>query len=57
MAINDLPDNVDIVVTHKDLTERAKLFAPNAMHISLTNFLDSQTYNNLVTNLIAKKKS
>ncbi|ENL8513064.1 TPA: PTS mannitol transporter subunit IICBA [Providencia rettgeri] len=55
MAINDLPDNVDIVVTHKDLTERAKLFAPNAMHISLTNFLDSQTYNNLVTNLIAKK--
>lgn len=55
MAINDLPENVDIVVTHRDLTERAKSFAPNAMHISLTNFLDSQTYNDLVTNLIAKK--
>ncbi|MBN6367474.1 PTS mannitol transporter subunit IICBA [Providencia rettgeri] len=55
MAINDLPDNVDIVITHKDLTQRAKTFAPNAMHISLTNFLDSQTYNDLVTNLIAKK--
>ncbi|HGN1705630.1 TPA: PTS mannitol transporter subunit IICBA [Providencia rettgeri] len=55
MAINDLPKNVDIVVTHRDLTERAKSFAPNAMHISLTNFLDSQIYNDLVTNLIAKK--
>lgn len=55
MAINDLPADVDIVITHKDLTERAKTFAPNAMHISLANFLDGQTYNDLVTNLIAKK--
>ncbi|MEX9870495.1 PTS mannitol transporter subunit IICBA [Providencia huaxiensis] len=55
MAINDLPGNVDIVITHRDLTQRAQSFAPNAMHISLTNFLDSQTYNDLVTNLIAKK--
>ncbi|WP_272677799.1 PTS mannitol transporter subunit IICBA [Providencia sp. PROV019] len=55
MAINDLPNNVDIVITHRDLTQRAQSFAPNAMHISLTNFLDSQTYNDLVTNLIAKK--
>lgn len=55
MAINDLPENVDIVITHRDLTQRAKSFAPNATHISLTNFLDSQTYNDLVTNLIAKK--
>ncbi|EKT54791.1 MULTISPECIES: PTS mannitol transporter subunit IICBA [Providencia] len=55
MAINDLPENVDIVITHRDLTQRAKSFAPNAIHISLTNFLDSQTYNDLVTNLIAKK--
>ncbi|WP_369310717.1 PTS mannitol transporter subunit IICBA [Providencia rettgeri] len=55
MAINDLPADVDIVITHRDLTERAKTFAPNAMHISLANFLDAQTYNDLVTNLIAKK--
>ncbi|WP_272681035.1 PTS mannitol transporter subunit IICBA [Providencia sp. PROV129] len=55
MAINDLPTSVDIVITHKDLTERAKTFAPNAMHISLANFLDGQIYNDLVTNLIAKK--
>lgn len=55
LAINDLPTDVDIVVTHKDLTTRAQSFAPNALHISLTNFLDSQTYNDLVTRLIAEK--
>ncbi|HFE3206593.1 TPA: PTS mannitol transporter subunit IICBA [Providencia stuartii] len=55
MAINDLPSDVDIVVTHKDLTARAKTFAPNAMHISLSNFLDSQIYNDLVTRLLANK--
>lgn len=55
MAINDLPSDVDIVVTHRDLTARAKTYAPEALHISLTNFLDSQTYNDLVTRLIAEK--
>ncbi|MCW2255272.1 PTS system mannitol-specific IIC component [Providencia alcalifaciens] len=55
LAINDLPTDVDIVVTHKDLTTRAQSFAPNALHISLTNFLDSQTYTDLVTRLIAEK--
>ncbi|MEX6375160.1 MULTISPECIES: PTS mannitol transporter subunit IICBA [Providencia] len=55
MAINDLPADVDIVVTHRDLTARAKNYAPHALHISLTNFLDSQTYNDLITRLIAEK--
>jgi len=51
VAINDLPGDVDIVVTHKDLTDRAKNHAPNAHHISLTNFLDSKLYSSLVANL------
>jgi PTS system mannitol-specific IIC component len=51
VAINDLPGDVDIVVTHKDLTDRAKKHAPNAHHISLTNFLDSKLYTTLVANL------
>jgi PTS system mannitol-specific IIC component len=50
-AINDLPDDVDIVVTHKDLTDRARKHAPNADHISLTNFLDNAMYDNLVKEL------
>lgn len=51
-AINNLPIEVDIVITHKDLTDRAKQYAPNAHHISLTNFLDSELYTQLVNDLI-----
>lgn len=51
-AINNLPIEVDIVITHKDLTDRAKQYAPNAHHISLTNFLDSDLYTQLVNDLI-----
>jgi PTS system mannitol-specific IIC component len=52
-AINALPPTVDIVVTHKDLTERARRAAPQATHISVTNFLDSTTYDRLVADLMA----
>ncbi|WP_447065408.1 PTS mannitol transporter subunit IICBA [Vibrio alginolyticus] len=53
LAINSLPESADIVITHKDLTDRARKHAPNAHHISLTNFLDSEMYNQLVTKLLA----
>ncbi len=56
LAINNLPESVDIVITHKDLTDRARKHAPNSMHISLTNFLDSEMYNQLVTKLLAAQK-
>ncbi|MCL2893619.1 PTS mannitol transporter subunit IICBA [Brenneria tiliae] len=52
-AINNLPDDVDLVITHRDLTERALRHAPQAQHISLTNFLDSQLYSDLVARLAA----
>ena len=52
LAINNLPTDADIVITHKDLTARAKQYAPNAYHISLTNFLDSNLYANLVNDLV-----
>lgn len=52
-AINNLPRDVDLVITHRDLTERAMRHAPHAQHISLSNFLDVQPYNELVTRLLA----
>ncbi|QTF06564.1 PTS mannitol transporter subunit IICBA [Brenneria izadpanahii] len=52
-AINNLPEDVDLVITHRDLTERALRHAPQAQHISLTNFLDSQLYSDLVARLVA----
>ncbi len=51
-AINNLPDDVDLVITHRDLTERAIRQVPHAQHISLTNFLDSGLYTDLVARLI-----
>ncbi|SUW61792.1 EIICBA-Mtl [Buttiauxella agrestis] len=52
-AINSLPDDVDLVITHRDLTERAMRQVPQAQHISLTNFLDSSLYANLTERLVA----
>jgi len=52
-AINNLDELADIVITHKDLTDRAKRHAPNAKHISLNNFLDNALYQDLVTDLKA----
>lgn len=52
-AINDLPDDARVVITHKDLTLRAKKQAPNAMHFSLQNFLDNKFYDSLVADLVA----
>lgn len=55
LAINNLPTDADIIITHKDLTARAKQHAPNAYHISLTNFLDSGLYTQLVNDLVKAK--
>lgn len=51
MAINHLPSDADVVITHKNLTARARQYAPNAIHISLTNFLDNAFYTSLVSSL------
>jgi len=56
-AINNLPGDVDLVITHRDLTERAMRQAPHAQHISLTNFLDSALYNDLTARLVEANRS
>ncbi|GIP16598.1 PTS system mannitol-specific EIICB component [Paenibacillus montaniterrae] len=50
-AINDIPADADIVVTHQTLTERAKLKAPQAEHISIENFMKSPAYDEIVERL------
>ncbi|MGL4051734.1 PTS mannitol transporter subunit IICBA [Pasteurella multocida] len=50
-AINDLPEDAQLVITHQNLTLRAKKHTPNAMHFSLNNFLDAHFYDNLVQDL------
>ncbi|RJE90387.1 PTS mannitol transporter subunit IICBA [Paenibacillus sp. 1011MAR3C5] len=50
-AINDLPNDADIVITHKTLTDRARLKVPAAEHISIDDFLKSPQYDELVSRL------
>ncbi|MGV3346812.1 PTS mannitol transporter subunit IICBA [Enterobacteriaceae bacterium LUAb1] len=56
-AIDALPGDVDIVITHRDLTERARRQAPQAQHISLSNFLDNNFYSDLTTRLMDASRS
>ncbi|PTX61280.1 PTS system mannitol-specific IIC component [Melghirimyces profundicolus] len=50
-AISKLPADADIVITHKNLTDRAKAKLPGARHISVDNFLGSSEYDALVNRL------
>lgn len=50
-AINEIPADADVVITHKDLTHRAKEKIPTAYHISVDNFLNSPKYDELVEQL------
>ncbi|MBM7690035.1 PTS mannitol transporter subunit IIBC [Enterococcus ureilyticus] len=56
-AIAQLPNDADIVVTHQDLTSRAKERLPKAYHVSVDNFLSSNKYDELVEKLLAVKTS
>jgi PTS system mannitol-specific IIC component len=50
-AIEDIPADADVVVTHENLTARAKSARPNAEHISIKDFVNSPEYDNLVNRL------
>ena len=50
-AINQLPKNAQLVITQKKLTDRAIKQSPDAIHISVDNFLNSPRYEELINNL------
>lgn len=47
-AIANLTDNVDVVITQKQLTDRAKEKTPGAQHFSVDNFMGSPKYDEVV---------
>ncbi|SDF88971.1 PTS mannitol transporter subunit IICBA [Klenkia brasiliensis] len=47
-AISNLSDDVDLVVTHRDLTDRARSKSPSAAHVSVDNFMGSPRYDEIV---------
>ncbi len=53
LAIANLLDDVDLIVTHQDLTARARDKVPGAQHISVDNFMSSPKYDDIVEELRA----
>jgi len=47
-SIANLSDDVDLVVTHQDLTARAQQRTPSAVHVSVDNFMASPKYDEIV---------
>ncbi len=54
-AINELTGDEDVIITHKDLTERAKSKVPDAHHISVDNFMNSPKYDELVDDIASAR--
>ncbi len=48
LAISNLGPDHDLVITHKDLTERARGRTPSAYHVSVDNFMGSPRYDEVV---------
>lgn len=48
VSIPSLPEDVDIVVTLKSLTDRAIAVRPNAIHYSVENFLEGEQYDAII---------
>jgi mannitol PTS system EIICBA or EIICB component len=51
VAIANLDDGYDLVVTHQDLTLRARDRTPSAQHVSVSNFMNSPRYDEIVEEL------
>jgi mannitol PTS system EIICBA or EIICB component len=51
VAIANLEDSYDLVVTHQDLTLRARDKTPSAQHVSVSNFMNSPKYDEIVEEL------
>lgn len=51
IAISNLDDSADIIITQKTLTELAKQKKPNATHFSVDNFMDKEFYRSVITKI------
>lgn len=53
-AIDDVPQDTQVIVTHKTLVERAMSHCPNATIFPITNFMGGKEYDEIVEKLKAK---
>ncbi|SEM90018.1 PTS mannitol transporter subunit IICB [Cryobacterium sp. TMT1-3] len=47
-SIANLDGSADLVITHQDLTDRARSKSPNSVHVSVENFMNSPRYDEVV---------
>jgi len=57
IAVADLKDNADLVISQGQLTDRAKLKAPSSRHLSVDNFMNSPVYDTVVQEAKANQQS
>jgi PTS system mannitol-specific IIC component len=56
-AIANLDGKADLVITQQQLTDRAKKQEPNAIHVSVDNFMASPAYDEVVTTVAESQKA
>jgi PTS system mannitol-specific IIC component len=57
LAIANLDASADLVVTQAQLTDRARQQAPDAIHVSVDNFMNSPSYDEVVDSSSARRPS
>lgn len=55
-SVDDVPQDAQLVISHANLTERAKAAAPHARHFSITNFVNAPEYDDIVKELAGDAK-
>jgi PTS system mannitol-specific IIC component len=57
MAVANLKDDADIVISQRELTDRARRSAPSSRHMSVDNFMNSPVYDTVVEEIAASQRS
>jgi len=56
-SVSEIPKNVQVIVTHVELKQRAKDANSNARLVLITNFMSAPEYDTLVKNLVDARKT
>jgi len=56
-AISNLDGTADLVITQRELTDRAKGQSPDSVHVSVDNFMNSPKYDEVVQLVASQQKT
>lgn len=56
-AVAHLTDDAEIVITQRELTDRARHSAPSAEHRTVDNFMNSPVYDEVVAEVVARRQT